>query len=150
MELKNLDIFKSSIFCQVLSRKVSYAPTRASRGTLRRGKEIQIHWRGERLKCPSWENLELHVCLTVYLHRCQRPSLLLYAAEMLCSLCSRGLSEKLCAEPRWMESVVLLAWNVCEEHRRMNHVVALGFRWSVGSPRCPPLPPWIFSLSLYP
>lgn len=40
MELKNLDIFKSSIFCQVLSRKVIYAATRASRGTLRRGKEI--------------------------------------------------------------------------------------------------------------
>lgn len=32
MELKNLHIFKSSIFCQVLSRKVSYAPPRASGG----------------------------------------------------------------------------------------------------------------------
>lgn len=30
MELKNLNIFKSSIFCQVLSRKVGYAPPRAS------------------------------------------------------------------------------------------------------------------------
>lgn len=34
-----------------------------------------------------------YMCAWLYLHRCQRPSLL-YAAEMLCSLCSQGLFQR--------------------------------------------------------
>lgn len=89
MALKNVSIFESCFLPSCSPERLSVMlPPGLLMGRLGEVGRFRSTEGGKgRSACPSWENLEPHMCLTVCLHRYQRPGLL-SAAEIISVLCA--------------------------------------------------------------